>query len=119
MTDITFRAALSDAIRYWEWRRVIYNLALSAVVGAVFIAYLPSSRSGLNLVSIQWLFVLAVLANVAYCAAYVVDLVAQLSAARSTWLRFRWMLLAVGIAFAGVLANYFSQGIFPHAIYHR
>jgi hypothetical protein len=115
MPDITFRAAVSDAIRYWEWRRIIYNLALISVVTAVFIAYLPTSRYGLRLVSLQWLFVLAVLANVAYCAAYVVDVIAQLSAVRPTWLRFRWILLVIGIAFAGVLANYFSQGIFPHA----
>jgi hypothetical protein len=115
MADITFRAALSDAIRYWEWRRIAYNLALAAVVGTVFLVYLPTSRNGVNFVSLQWLFVLAVLANVAYCAAYLIDVVAQLSTFRSVWLRCRWLLLVVGIAFAGVLANYFSQGVFPHA----
>jgi hypothetical protein len=115
MSEITLRAALSDAIRYWEWRRITYNLALVAVVGTVFLAYLPTSRNGLNLVNLQWLFVLAVLANIAYCAAYVVDIVAQLSAFRSSWIRFRWVVLVIGIAFAAVLANYFSHGIFPHA----
>jgi hypothetical protein len=115
MAEVTFREALSDAVRYWEWRRIVYNLALVTVVAAVFITYLPTSRNGLNIVSFQWLFVLAVLANIAYCAAYIVDLAAPLSAVRPTWLRFRWLLLVIGIAFAGVIANYFSQGIFPHA----
>jgi hypothetical protein len=63
----------------------------------------------------QGLFVLAVLANVAYCAAHLVDVVAQLSAFRMQWLKLRWILLLAGSAFAAVLANFFSQGIFAHA----
>jgi hypothetical protein len=58
----------------------------------------------MNADSLLVLFVLAVLANVAYCAAYIVDVVAQISAFRSTWLRIRWMLLGLGVLFAGVRA---------------
>jgi hypothetical protein len=115
MTDTSPRAALSDAIRYWEPRRIMYNLALLAVVAAEFVAHLPASRTDVTFETLEWLFVSAVLANIAYGAAHVVDVLAQLSAFRPTWLRFRWVLLVIGIAFGGVLANFISQGIFAHA----
>lgn len=115
MTETTARVALSDAIRYWEPRRILYNLALLVVVAALYFTNLPESRASINTDSLQVLFVLAVLANVAYCAAYVVDVVAQLSSFRSTWLRLRWTLLLVGVAFAAILANFFSRGLFVHS----
>jgi hypothetical protein len=114
MTEIAARDALSDAIRYWEPRRILYNAALLLVVAVTYWANLPASRASVNADSLQVLFVLAVLANVAYCAAHAVDVVAQLSAFRGTWLRVRWMLLVVGILFAGVLAHFFSGGLFAH-----
>jgi hypothetical protein len=57
---------------------------------------------------------LAVLANVAYCAAYPVDVLALLSDFRATWLRRRWMLLVVGMLFAAVPAHFISRGMFSH-----
>ncbi|RUL77602.1 hypothetical protein [Dyella choica] len=111
MPDITFRQALSDALRYWEPRRILYNLALGLVVVAVFLVNLPIMRSQLSFDLFAALFVLAVSANVAYCAAYVVDVVLQLSTYRTTWLRARWLLLAVGVAFAAVLAYFFARGL--------
>ncbi len=111
MSDISAREALSSAIRYWEPRRVLYNAALVAVVAAVFLANLPWSRSALNFDVLQRLFVLAVLANVLYCAAYVADVVAQLSSVRPGWLKLRWLLLVTGVAFAAVLANFLSHGL--------
>jgi hypothetical protein len=63
----------------------------------------------------QGLFVLAVQANVAYCAAYLVDVVAQLSSFHVQRLRLRWILLVVGCALAAILANLFSRGIFGAA----
>jgi len=69
----------------------------------------------LNADTLLLLFVLAVLSNVAYCAAYVVDVIAQISAFRGTWLRVRWILLIIGVLFAGVLAHFFSGGLFIHS----
>jgi len=115
MTEIAARDALSDAIRYWEPRRILYNAALLFVVAVTYWANLPASRSTVNTDSLQLLFVLAVLANIAYCAAYAVDVVAQISAFRLKWLRVRWMLLLVGVLFAGVLAHFFSGGLFAHS----
>jgi hypothetical protein len=114
MTDIAARDALSDAIRYWEPRRILYNAVLLLVVALSYWANLPASRASVNADSLQVLFVLAVLANIAYCAAYAVDVVAQISAFRGIWLRVRWMLLVVGLLFAGVLAHFFSGGLFGH-----
>jgi hypothetical protein len=106
------RAALSNAIRYWERRRIAYNAVLLVVVVVMFTVNLPGSRANASVNTLLMLFVLAVLANVAYCAAYIVDVAAQLSAFRDIWLRVRWVLAAIGTAFAGVLAYFFSTGFF-------
>jgi hypothetical protein len=115
MTEIAARDALSNAIRYWEPRRILYNAVLLLIVATTYWANLPASRAAVNADSLQVLFVLAVLANVVYCAAYIVDVVAQISAFRSRWLRVRWMLLGLGVLFAGVLAHFFSGGLFAHS----
>jgi hypothetical protein len=112
MADISARAALSEAIRYWEPRRIAYNVILFLEVVALYLAHLPTSRSKLDFNLALAIFVLAVLANVAYCAAYLVDVPAQLSAFRANWLRARWVLALIGITFAAVLTYFFSLGFF-------
>ena len=112
MNDITPRQALSESIAYWEPRRVLFNVVLAIVTGTVFLANSPGAVRTLTFHTLQLLFVLAVLANVAYCAAYPVDVVAQLSAIRTRWLGLRWLLLVVGLIFGSILANFFSHGIF-------
>ena len=89
MTEVAARDALSDAIRYWEPRRIVYNAVLLLVVAVAYWANLPASRASVNADCLLVLFVLAVVANIAYCAAYAVDVVAQLSAFRDSWLRVR------------------------------
>jgi hypothetical protein len=116
MTSITPRDALSDAIRYWEPRRILFNVVLAIVTGTVYMANFPHFRQGSNFGTIPTLVILAVLANVAYCAAYLVDIPAQLSSFRYTWLRIRWVLLLVGLVVAAILANFFAGGLFGRAI---
>jgi len=82
MESASWRSYLSDSIRYWEPRRAIYNLALAAVVTAHFVSGLPSSKQALHFNGLLLLFALAVLANVAYCAAYVADIFVQISSLR-------------------------------------
>jgi hypothetical protein len=103
-------------MRYWEPRRVLFNVVLAVVTGTVYLANLPHSVETLTFDTAQVLFLLAVLANVAYCAAYPVDVLAQLSAFRAPWLRLRWVLLAIGLVFAAILANFFSHGLLAKAI---
>jgi hypothetical protein len=112
MVDVTPRQALTDALRYWEPRRILYNGALAAVVTTAYVAHLPASRNDLTFNTFEGLFVLAVLANAAYCAAYPVDLGIQLSAYRALWLRARWLLLVIGVMFGAALTHFFSLGIF-------
>lgn len=111
---ITFREALTDAIRYWEPRRIIYNLILAAVVAIhAAVAWLgPGPVPAITSDAILSVFLLAVLANVAYCAAYVPDIPAQLSGFRSQWLRLRFLVYVVGVAFAATLAHFYSRSFF-------
>jgi hypothetical protein len=111
MNEITVRDALTDAIGYWEVRRIAYNAILAFVVVAEFVLQWPDSRLALTVDLAQTLFILAVLANVAYCAAYVVDIAAQYSGFRASWKRYRCLLFAVGVIFAGILARFFAAGM--------
>ena len=106
------RDAMTSAIAYWERARIVYNVVLALVVLGHFAAAWPGSRSRITLELAQMLFLAAVLANVAYCAAYPVDVFAQLSAFRTTWLKLRWLLLVVGIAVAAILTRIVSLGLF-------
>src|SRR5438132_1415223 len=98
----SLRDMATDTIRYWDPRRFIYNAALALVVVGYFIASWPESRAAFTFNGILFLFVLAVLANLCYCAAYVADIFAQYSGFRALWLRWRGFLLALGITFAAV-----------------
>ena len=108
----TFRTALTSAIGFWERGRLAYNLVLAAVVVAVYLLGLPKSRLMLQPDTGLQLFVLAVIANVLFCAAYVVDVAVQFSAFRDAWLRRRWLLLVVGSLFAATLAQFFARALF-------
>jgi hypothetical protein len=108
------RALLSDAIRFWEPRRLVYNIVLTAVVVVWLVATWPHFRVTLTLSSLLLLTVLALLANVCYCAAYVVDSPIQRSPLRTGWRRWRWGLWLTGMFFAIVVANYWiADEIYP------
>jgi hypothetical protein len=101
-----FRGALSDAIGYWERRRIVYNLLLAAVVIAWIALTWPHFRPAFRWDSFVALLVLAVLANLCYCAAYVADLPMQYSSFGQRWRRWRWALWLGGTLFAILLTNY-------------
>jgi len=71
------KSYLTNAISYWEIRRIIYNAVLGAIVIGYFVANFKTSLQLITPDAIFALFILAVLANIAYCAAYLVDIVAQ------------------------------------------
>ena len=103
-----------DAIRYWEFRRLFYNLTLAAASIAWLIATRPHFRPALTLNSLLPLSVLALIANAFYCAAYLVDIPMQLSAFSVSWKRRRWILWLAGTLFALLLANYWiADEIYP------
>src|SRR5437870_5501924 len=69
--------SLRDALRYWEPRRVWYNVALSVEAAAWVVFTWPHFRPALSLQHLLQLMVLALLANLCYSAAYLVDLPLQ------------------------------------------
>jgi hypothetical protein len=109
-----FRSFFPDAIRYWEPRRLIYNLALTAVCVAWLAVTWPHFRPALTLTSLLPLAILALAANVCYCAAYLVEISFQRSSPGPVRRRQRWALWLVGTLFAIVLANYWiADEIYP------
>ncbi|HYV18757.1 MAG TPA: hypothetical protein VFC25_06990 [Verrucomicrobiae bacterium] len=107
----TFGDLARNALRYWEPRRVLYNAALFAVVLYEVWAAWPASKANLTADVLIFFFILAVLANIAYCGAYAVDLFVQFSGARNSWPRWRWCVLAVGIAFGAALTHFWAAAI--------
>ena len=106
------REILTDALRFWEWRRLFYNLVLAAVVLLEFARLLPFSKYALQFNTALTLFLLAVLANAAYCAAYLVELLVQFSEYREPWRRYRFAVWLTGTVFAAVLTHFFAGGMF-------
>lgn len=112
MDSVSVREYFTDAIRFWEPRRVIYNLVLAAIVITYFGLGYPGSKSVITLDFALGLFILAVVANVAYCAAYLVDVFVQASGFREMWQRVRWVLFALGTTFAAVITRFVVMGMF-------
>lgn len=62
------------AVRYWEPRRIAYNAVLTTIVVFNFARVWPRSRVVLAAKPIGMLFVLALIANLAYSTAYLFEL---------------------------------------------
>jgi hypothetical protein len=109
-----FRELISDAIRYWEPRRIAYNVVLTIIfLGWVTLTW-PHFRRALTWRSALAVGVLAVLANACYCAAYLVDVTVQHSVFRNSWLRKRWALWVIGVIFAGAITCYWiADEVYP------
>jgi hypothetical protein len=103
---------VANGLRYWEPRRLIFNIVLGSVVAAHFIAAWPQSWTVLTFNTILGFFFLAVLANVCYCAVYVVDLFVQFSGLHTAWSKGRVAILIVGTAFASVITHFFAMNLF-------
>lgn len=113
-TQPNFRDLLGDSLRYWELRRLLYNFVLLAVVAAWVAATWPHFRPMIEVHTLLLLAILALLANVCYCAAYIVDLPMLFSLVGERWRRRRWILWLVGMLLAILLANYWiADEIYP------
>ena len=110
----SFRELLSTAARFWEPRRILYNLILLGVCIVWLIASWPHFRPALHLSNLLPMIVLALFANFCYSAAYLVDITLLNSNLRASWLSHRWILWLVGTLFAILLANYWiADEIYP------
>jgi hypothetical protein len=102
----------AKGLRYWEVRRPFYNAVLALVLVTQFALGLPGSREKLSFDLCLTIFLLAVLANVAYCAVYVADLFVQFSGLEGAWRRGRVAIWLVGTAFAATITHFFAKGFF-------
>jgi len=109
------KAVVRDSFRYWEPRRIAYNLVLAAVTLAWLIFTWPHFRPAFTLDSLLKLLVLAVIANIPYCAVYAADIPLQFSSIRGLWQRRRWILWLVGMLFAILITCYWiADEIYPY-----
>jgi hypothetical protein len=110
----SFKASLADALRFWERRRVIYNLILIGVVVTWIVASWPHFRPAMHLFPLFQLIVLGLIANGLYCAAYFVDIPMQCSGVGADWRRWRWALWTLGTLLAFLPTNYWiADEIYP------
>ena len=112
MERAEFREYVTDAIEFWEPWRLLYNLSLAAVVIVYFAIHYPLSKATLTVDFCLGLFLLAVIANIAYCAAYIVDIFAQASGFREPWRRYRKILFVIGTLFAAIITRFVAMGMF-------
>jgi hypothetical protein len=108
----SLRESITAAIGYWEPRRLIYNVVLAGIVLIYFGIHYPASKSVLSINFVFIIFLLAVLANVAYCAAYLVDIFVHSSSYGDEWRRYRWVIFVIGLFFAGIITRFFAIGMF-------
>jgi hypothetical protein len=108
------RSHFAAAVRFWEPWRLAYNFVLLAVFGTWVLATWPHFRRAFKLLHLLQLVVLALLANLCYCAAYAVDLPLAVSSFGTRWQRWRWVLWLLGMTFAVVLEWYWiGDEIYP------
>lgn len=108
------RAHLAAAARYWEPRRLGYNVVLCAVAGTWIIATWPHFRPAFQPMYGPPVLVLALFANICYCAVYLLELAMQTSAFATRWQRSRWGLWLAGTLFAVMLEWYWiGDEIYP------
>ena len=108
----TIRSSFTDALRYWEKNRIVYNIGLLLIVVGYFIYYLLQAAAVISFDSVLRLFVLAVLANIFYSSAYVVDVFLQLTDFADVWRKRRWILFTIGFVFAAIITRFISMDLF-------
>jgi len=110
-----FRDALLSSARFWELRRILYNLILTAVAFGWIAVTWPHFRPAFRWNSVPPLAALVFFANLCYCAAYVVDLPLVSSALAASWRSRRWILWLLGTLLAVLFENYWiADEIYPY-----
>ena len=87
---MSVREAVSDSLRYWEPRRIVYNAVLALIVLTYFVLNWPHSGRAVSLG----------------------DVFVQVSGFRAAWQNWRWVLFAIGVAFAAIITRWFAMAFF-------
>jgi hypothetical protein len=105
---------LATAASFWEVLRIPYNTILALCFFVWVVASWPHFRGAMSLIHVLQLAVLGLLANVCYCAAYLVDFAVPTPSRSSASNDWRWALWTAGMLFALVLENYWiCDEIYP------
>jgi hypothetical protein len=105
---------ITDSIRYWELRRIPYNLALLLLCVWWVVHTWPHFQPALTWFNLGRMMVLAVIANVCYSTTYAVDAVAFASLSEPARGRWRTALFVAGTLFALLVATYWiGDEIYP------
>jgi hypothetical protein len=107
------RSNIMEAVRFWEVARLPYNLVLALIVLGG--AFATGERWEQWLGMAPTLLFLAVAANLAYCAAYPVDLAMQFVVQADGRRLLRFGLWGVGVIFAALIAVAMLYGMFGFA----
>jgi hypothetical protein len=107
--------SIRNAARFWEPRRLIYNAALTATALFWLFNDWTHFRPALSWYFLGVISVLALLANLCYCAAYLADLVIQNVLPNSKWNSSRWAIFTLGTLFAMLFESYWiNDEIYPY-----
>jgi hypothetical protein len=103
---------VASGLRYWELRRLAYNAVLALIVIIHFLLARPEATARVSVDLLLGIFLLAVLANIAYCVVYVGDVFLQFSGLEEATRWGRPILFAVGTAFAATITHFFAKALF-------
>lgn len=92
--------------RFWEIRRIWYNLALLLLCVWWVVRTWPHFQPAMTLFHLGQMIRLALIANILYSTAYAVDAIAFESLGEPTRYRWRTALFVAGTLFALLLATY-------------
>jgi hypothetical protein len=107
--------SIRSATRFWEPRRFIHNAVLTATALFWLIKDWTHFLPALTWSSLGIVTVLALLANLCYCAAYLTDLAIQQLVPNIAWSRCRWAIWSMGTLFAIVFESYWiNDEIYPY-----
>ena len=106
--------SFAEAARFWERQRIWYNAVLCLFVVLWVIFTWPHFRPALTWIALGKMLVLALLANLCYCAGYVAELFMQPLFSQAYWRRVRWVVWMIGMLAAALLENYWiADEIYP------
>lgn len=112
--SLKLRPGSREAVGFWEPRRLWYNGVLFVVVLLWLRLTWPHFRPALTLEALGKMLVLALLANVCYCAAYVAEAGIQAVSSDIARRRFRWASWILGMLLALLIENYWiADEIYP------
>lgn len=104
----------SDAIHYWEPRRVWYNFILALIFIGWIVLTWPHFSQAPTSEGIVFLVFYFVMANLSYSAVYIIDVPMQYSPLRGMWVRWRFGLWLLGMVLTLVFTNYWiADEIYP------